>query len=362
MKIAFLNIYQAKINRGAEISTQLLASFLAQKHQVSVLQAGAKQVKKRFNQQVVKLPFLISTHQPKSFLTKILARFYLDTASLKILFFSLKALPQLLQNDFDILIPTNGFWQILVCKLVKLFTQVKIVVFGRSGPGWTDKHNLKLKPDLFISLTSYGEKWARGIAPQVKIAYLPNAINLSFYSKKQKSFFKKELPVILTVAALTPYKQIDLVIKAVAQMKQKAFLLIVGQGELRNELEQLAKKLLGKNFLIKTFSPQLMPRIYQSAQVFTLASQAQDAFPRVLLEALASAKQLVVSDQPIKKEIVGKAGFLVDPRQADLYARFLDQALSQPSVSQKARRQADKYDIKKIGVKLEKILFNLINY
>jgi glycosyltransferase involved in cell wall biosynthesis len=358
MKVAFINIYQEIINRGAEVSLRYLAEYLASKHEVYFFQAGSPKKNKKYCQLKVKCPFSVNCNKPKTFLGKIGERLYLSPNDLKILFFSLKAFPLLLKERYDVLVPTNGFWQVLICKLVRFLTKTKIVVIGWAGIGFHDQDNLRLKPDIFIAQTKYAQKWVKKISQKTKIVYLPNSVDCHFYHPSKKRLLKKQIPIILTVAALTEYKRIDLVIKAVAKMKQRCFLLIVGQGELEKELERLAKRLLGKNFVIKQFAADLMPRVYASCQVFTLASGFQDAFPRVLLEALACGRNIVASDDFIKREVIDKAGLFVDPKNVGLYAKVLEKALNLNS-QKLARKRAREFDINKIGFLFEKTLLSL---
>ena len=332
---------------------------MAKKHEVVFFQGGGLIKGKKFKQKKIKTLFNINSCQIKGIFGKILERLYLSPNNLKVLYFSLKTLPFLLKGKFNVLIPTNGFWQVLICKAARLLKGSKIIIFGRAGIGFHDKDNLKLNPDIFIALTKYAKAWAEQISPKTKIIYIPNMIDCRIYSPNKKLLLKKKTPIILTVAALTKYKRIDLVIKAVAKMKTKCFLLIVGQGELKKDLNLLGEKLLGDNFSIKQFSNKLMPQVYNSCKVFTLASDFQDAFPRVMLEALACGRNIVVSDADIKKEVIGKAGLFVNPMDINSYAMVLDKALILKN-SKLARKQALKFDISKIGPKYEKVFLKTL--
>ncbi|MFN4150502.1 MAG: hypothetical protein ACK4IX_06135 [Candidatus Sericytochromatia bacterium] len=54
MKIAFLNIYNGVVNRGAETFVKELASRLAKKHKVDVFQAGEGEGDEKYN--VIRIP------------------------------------------------------------------------------------------------------------------------------------------------------------------------------------------------------------------------------------------------------------------------------------------------------------------
>ncbi len=360
MKIAFLHFTSGLIDRGSEISTKTLADYLTRKgHKVYLYQLG--EVKGKTNYQLIQVKLPLKPHLFKSTTTlgTVLERLYLDYNSLVILLFSLSASLQLLKVKPDIIVPTNGFWQIIVCRLVRWLKKSKIVIFGRAGIGFHDKDNLGLKADLFIALTKTAEKWAKEINNKINICYIPNGINCEFYNPNKKPLIRKNLPIILTVAALTKYKRIDLVIRAVSKMSTKNFLMIIGKGELQAELTKLGRQLLGNNFSLSVFPMELMPQIYTSCNVFTLASDKQDAFPRVLLEALASGRNIVASDDPIKKEIINGAGLLVNPQDEIAYAQALEKSLK-INYQRKALVRAKHYDLERVGYLLDKKLNEII--
>jgi glycosyltransferase involved in cell wall biosynthesis len=88
-------------------------------------------------------------------------------------------------------------------------------------------------------------------------------------------------------------------------------LLVVGEGNLKNEMIQLTKKLKIENNV--TFKGSLpnneLPRYYASVDIFTLPSLSE-GYPLVVMEALSSGTICVVSDIAIFKEIHKKTGLL----------------------------------------------------
>jgi glycosyltransferase involved in cell wall biosynthesis len=151
-----------------------------------------------------------------------------------------------------------------------------------------------------------------------------------------------EKPIVLCVAALTKTKRVDLTIHAVAKIK-KTSLLVVGDGELKDEILTLGKKLLGKRFKLINLKHEKMPEVYRIADVFTLASEDYYSFEIVLMEAMASGLGVVANNDEIRSNIVGSAGILIDPTDTENYAGAIKRALDK-KWGDKPRDQALKYD------------------
>ena len=58
MKIAFLNIYNGKIERGSEVFVDNLANNLSRNHEVAVFQTGDKKSENYKITQITGIPFL----------------------------------------------------------------------------------------------------------------------------------------------------------------------------------------------------------------------------------------------------------------------------------------------------------------
>ncbi|MFC1624891.1 glycosyltransferase family 4 protein [Patescibacteria group bacterium] len=337
MKIAFLNIYQNKVDRGAETFVKELSSRLVDKHQVDLI-SGKERSQERW---------------------PILWRLFLDPNGLKVLFFTLKNIPKIFKEKYDIVIPLNGGWQVALIRIVTWLYGGKMVISGQSGMGWDDLNNLWSFPNAFVALSSQAQNWAKRKNPFVKSFYISNGVNLDKFSKNIKEIkvgLKK--PVILCVAALTKTKRIDLVIKAVSKIK-KASLLIVGDGDQKDYLVSLSNKLIKGRCEFLNVPYKDIQNIYRSADIFTLASEPYYAFENVIAEAMASGLGVVVNNDPIRKNIVGSAGLLIDPTNTQKYANTLKKAL-ELDWRLKAKRQAQKFSWDKIARDYENLFIGLI--
>lgn len=355
MKIAFLNIYNGVIDRGAETFVKEIAQRLAKKHEVFVFQAGARQGFEKYK--VVRIPIKFDWSR-KSGAGTLPAFFFVDYRNRMVALFTLKSLPRIWKGRFDVVVPVNGGWMPAIVRLVTWFYRRKMVISGQSGIGWDDRNNLWAFPNVFVALSTRAKKWAKRANPFVRVEYIPNGVDakrLKPQGEKLKTNLKR--PIILCVGALTPSKRIDLVIKAVARVKD-ASLLVVGDGDLRDEIKSLGKRLLGRRFQLLKLPFEKMPRVYRTADLFSLVSAPYYSFEVVLVEAMASGLGVVVNDDPIRREIVGKAGLFVKPENSADFARALEKALK-TRWGDKPRRQAEKFSWDRIARDYESLLKSL---
>ncbi len=311
MKIAFLNKYQNKVARGAETFVYELSRRLSKNHKVEVIS--------EIN--------------------------YLD----------------LLKNKDDLIIPTNGRWQVVITRMITWLNGSKMIVSGQSGIGWDDKVNILAMPDLFIALTDKAKKWARKFNPLVQVEKIPNGVDLEKFRPEGESYktnLKK--PIVLAVGAFTEQKRLDLAIKAVSKLKNVSLLLVGGGGELKERLESEGKRLLGKRFQMLSIPFSEMPKVYRSADAFTLPSASSEAFGNVYVEAMASGLPIVATSDEQRREIVGKAGILMDPTNIEEYSEALQKALH-TNWGSMPRKQAEKFSWETIAKKYEELFKTLLN-
>lgn len=309
MRILFLNKYQDKVFRGAETFVSELSKRLSKNHEVDVIS---------------------DIH-------------YIN----------------ILKNKYDVIIPTNGRWQVIAIRKIAWLTNAKVVVSGQSGIGWDDRINLYSFPDVFVALSSKALDWARKVNPFVKSVYIPNGVDLKRFTLKGTCLQARlRKPIVLTVGAFTKQKRLDLTIRAVAKMKNTSLLVAGGGGELKNELTVLGEKLLGDRFKIISVPFEKMPEVYRASDVFTLPSASSESFGNVIVEAMASGLPAVVTDDPIRQEIMGPAGILVNPEDTDAYAKALGDALRK-NWDNLPRTQAEKFSWDEIAKKYEELIVSI---
>ena len=150
-------------------------------------------------------------------------------------------------------------------------------------------------------------------------------------------------PVIVAVGRLQAQKDYPMMLKAFALVrnKRKAKLLILGEGELRKELENLANTLgISTNVSFHGFESNPF-KFLANADVFALSSQFE-GLPTVLIEALACGCSVVSTNCPSGPEEIlekGKFGTLVNVGDENAFSDGLLAVLEAKVSSEKAENQ-----------------------
>lgn len=354
MKIAFLSFYSGVRERGVEVWVKELSKRLVGSCEVYVYQVG-KEIQESF----FKHTPLEVDWQAKS-LGGIVRRLYLDYYSRKIYSFTRRVLSEIDKESIDILIPTNGGWQTLLCRLFTRVRGKKLIVVGHSGIGWDDFINILIGPDVFVALTDYQKKWAQKISFGVRIEKIPDGVNLNEFSPKGARIkLPLERPIILLVSALQPGKRVDLAIKAVSRLKEGS-LVVLGEGTEKEtrKIEELADKLLAGRFLLTSVPHHEMPLWYRTADIITFPSWRREAFGIVLIEAMACNKPVVTTNDPGKREIVGSAGYFCNPANTEEYAATLKKCLK-TDFGNLPLREAQKFSWENVAKKYEELFKSL---
>lgn len=135
-------------------------------------------------------------------------------------------------------------------------------------------------------------------------------------------------PYIVALGRMHEVKRFDLLIDAYtkSKMKEECDLIFVGDGELRPELENQIKQ-LNMQDRIHLAGTQSNPFPYLAGAEFLTLSSRTEAFPMVLIEALALECPVVATDCPTgPREIVrdGENGLLVENQNVDALQMAID--------------------------------------
>lgn len=325
MKILFLHMTMGLSVRGSEVVIDTLATELVkQHHQVLVVQSGPV-TKKPYR---IKRVFPLSLPPqpgPKNLWEKIIWRLKLDPNSAAVSAFTRAALPTISHFNPEIIVAVNGAPQLKALQGRTL--KAKLVVFGHAGIGHDDRSVLRAVPDLFIALTRASFTWAKQLSsPRTKVVYLPNPFNPSKISQKKPIALHLPPPVILTVSALSPYKNVTQVIKASKLVDTS--LILVGDGEISGEIAKLFSSYPHDFRWIRSLEHPDLLAYYPSVQAFCFVPDKQEAFGLVYLEAMAAGLPIVGSDDEIRRELIGPSGIYVDPHDLKSIAAGIKRALT----------------------------------
>ncbi len=161
---------------------------------------------------------------------------------------------------------------------------------------------------------------------------IPNGVDPARFhpgpQKKEEFGFPTDRPVVLMVSALESGKRVLEAMRAVAAVPD-AYMVIAGDGPLRDEVDKLAADLLSGRFKRGTFRHEQMPDLYHSADLF-LHTKIRESFGNVYIEALASGVPIVAHDDEVTRWILGEHATLVDTTSEPATTAAISDALRAP--------------------------------
>lgn len=365
-KIAFLIPGLGIIERGAENFVMELTKKISKKFEIVIYSRGVHPELK--NRQNVKLIIVKSLsrnnlffnllYKLHPFISRVLDKFNLSPNEIEMLTFSLMSSFFLLRSNYKLIFPVNGFWGVLLCRLIRYIRKTPFIYVAHGGE---QIDIVKQRPDKYIATTLYTYRWLKKKSLDNNICYIPNGVDTNkFTPGNSKLRLPLEKPIILVIGAFITAKRLDLAIKATALLK-KGSLLIIGFGSLEKYLELLGKNLLPKNRFLLAHAkyPQLLD-YYRASDLFTLPSD-RDPSPLVFLEAMACNLPIVAPDDERRISILGKAALYCDVENIDEYSKTLEIALGK-NWKNLPRQQAEKYNWDIIASKYTKLLVQEIGH
>jgi glycosyltransferase involved in cell wall biosynthesis len=200
--------------------------------------------------------------------------------------------------------------------------------------------------DLFCDLTTQVsqaglERYVHvGAVPRHKIRYIPNGVDTERFKPNLEDRLKvrKELGVDgfvwLAVGRFDPQKDYPNMLQAFARVVHKhsnAILLIVGDGPLRETMENMARELGAEKYVKFLGIRRDIPQLMNAADAYVMSS-SWEGMPNVLLEASATGLPIVATDVGGNREVVldGITGFLVPPRNPEALAEAVLRMMDLP--------------------------------
>lgn len=293
-------------------------------------------------------------------------------------FYFLRERPDIVH--FNLTWPTFCRYPLLMAKMLHL----NFFLTENSVPG---KLQLE-KYDIFYKKLAYsGVKKAIAVSyenkqnlvnifglPEEKITVIHPGVDVNRFQNLDSSKLRKikeelQIPedalVLTTIGRLHPEKGHQYLIKAskivLSQFKDVIFL-VVGEGELRDELQEMCNSLgLEDNFRYAGRRKEI-PEILGLTDIFVLPSLFE-GLPLVILEAMAAGKPVIASNiSGIPEAVIdGATGILVPSQNEKELAGAIVDLLTNPikreSMGEKGKERASKYFSHKRMIEMTKRLY-----
>lgn len=176
-------------------------------------------------------------------------------------------------------------------------------------------------------------------------AVIPNAVDVHRFQPeidgeavRRRLKLPLDRPVALLVGRIVAHKGVEHFIEAARYLPGVLFL-VAGEGASLEGMEHLARTLGVQDRVrfLGRISQENLPKVYAACDLFVLPSVSRlEAFGIVALEAMATAKPVVVADIPGVREVIedGREGLLADPVNPQDLAEKMRRLVEDPKLRQ----------------------------
>lgn len=246
-------------------------------------------------------------------------------------------------------------------------------LYQRLSAALTVRHAARL---CAVSLDHYqSSRLCRALAHRApRVVELPNGVDLARFHPEAPTRDIRELygiparaRLVLFVAALDRahhFKGLDRLLRAFTALPPDVWLLVVGDGELRQEYRRQAQAqgIADRVVFAGAIDHEQTPPFFRSADLTVLPSSPPESFGLVLIESLACGTPVVAGNIPGVRTVVDheRTGLLVDHAAPDALPaairRVLDDADLRREMGRQGRARVEAhYNWERIGARLEAI-------
>jgi glycosyltransferase involved in cell wall biosynthesis len=234
------------------------------------------------------------------------------------------------------------------------------------------------KTNCNISVSISNQKTGQDHIPNFESVVIHNGIDLEKFDpdNKERKNLRHQLKmaedaiVISFVGRITLQKDPHTLIKAfkkVVAIQPKAILLIVGNGDMKEEAIELAKALqIEESIVFENFRTDVADVLF-SSDIYCLPS-LWEGFPIGLLEAMAMRKAVIATKVDGSCEIIqhNKNGILTEPQNTEMLADVLldlinDKNLRAQLGSEARRTIVKDFDVCKMTRKIENVYVSILS-
>jgi glycosyltransferase involved in cell wall biosynthesis len=274
------------------------------------------------------------------------------------------------ENNYDLVHAFFGFPTGWLCYRTANKLPYIISLRGSDVPGY----NVRLKSDYRLLSGLFRRIWSsaaivvanssglRNLAlkfmPSIDITVIPNGIDTEKFHPSENQDFTKPVR-LLTVSRLIERKRVDLLIKAVYQIKKLGLdvrLNIAGEGNLDRLLQKLAHelKITDSILFLGRISAEQMPQVYRDNDIFVMSSE-HEGMSNAMLEAMASGLPIVTTRCEGVEELIMDNGIVVEEAQANQIAEAIQKLAGDQRAYKKmstaARKRSQEFNWKSVADK-----------
>ena len=340
MRIALYNLTTTTKFGGVESFVWDLGRELARRgHAVTIIGGVGKRRELAPGVRVLMFPFI---ERYRFQALPLLRRAYAEAKLLERLSLAIAALPELIAGGYDI-IHIQKPYDLGPALLARRFGGARVVLGCHGEDFYPGDTLLAPRIDAAVSCSRFNARTVAaryGFEPTVVF----NGIDTSLFrpTTPDPDIVRTDgTPLLLWVGRLQPWKGVDVALRALREIPQ-AYLMIVGDGETRTELERLTQELglTDRVHFLGAVPRERLPAIYATADLLLATSFASETFGIGLVEAQACGLPVVASRFGGFPEVIdeGRTGLLVPPRDPTALAAAVRTLLNDP---ERRRAMAD---------------------
>lgn len=192
--------------------------------------------------------------------------------------------------------------------------------------------------------------WLPGLEKKLRV--VPNGIDIERFKNACKAdkgewTADPQTKIILTVGRLEPQKGYHTLLHAMTKV-QGAYLILAGDGIMREELEKLARDLRINTKVFFLGRRNDIPELIKMADVYVQPSN-WEGFGIAALEAMAGGLPVIASNVPGLIDLIGNSGIVFQAGDSEALASSLNALLSSPEernhYSVAAMKRAEEFSI-----------------
>ena len=251
------------------------------------------------------------------------------------------------KNNYDLVHVFNAFPSGWLSYITRRRLPYIISLSGSDVPGYNSRLTLdyRLMSGLFLKIWSNASRIVapsqglRDLAfkfmPGLDIRVIPHGVDTGVFHPAEKHSTFSQLR-ILSVCRLISRKRIDMLIRAVARLKELGFnikLSIAGEGNIKGQLQELANKLsvCDSIFFLGGVTSDRMPQLYRDNDIF-LMSSVSEGMSIAMLEAMASGLPIITTRCEGVEELVINNGIIVEQPDPQDFATAIKYLVQNPQV------------------------------